>query len=171
MVTVIKSLFSASVRGGRLGGFLGDAAGAIRRMDLGRMAMALTLARFEPGEGGGGVMTVASAGMPPVLVVRRDRVEEIEIAGTPLGTLAQRYDERVVKLESGDVVVMMSDGLPELLGADGEPFGYERVQERISGLRGRSPEQTIQSLAGMVNEWRGGEAPNDDVTFVVFRVS
>ena len=47
MVTVIKSLFSAYPLESGLSEFLGDANRAIKRMDLGRMAMALVLARLH----------------------------------------------------------------------------------------------------------------------------
>ncbi|HEX2060837.1 MAG TPA: HAMP domain-containing protein, partial [Thermoanaerobaculia bacterium] len=63
MVTIIKTLFAGYTATTEPAEFLGDAAEKIKRMDLGRMAMALSLARFERRE-----LTVSSAGMPPVLV-------------------------------------------------------------------------------------------------------
>src|SRR6185503_2914637 len=47
MVTVIKTLFSGYDNKTSPAAFLGDAAEKIKRMDLGRMSMALSLARLE----------------------------------------------------------------------------------------------------------------------------
>ena len=65
MVTVVKSLLIADAGQSGPAEFLGSANRAIRRMELQRMAMALCMARFD-----GRRLTVASAGMPPVLVHR-----------------------------------------------------------------------------------------------------
>src|SRR5438874_2673219 len=56
MVTVIKTLFAGYSASMPPASFLGSAAEKIKRMDLGRMAMALSLARFD-----GDTLTIASA--------------------------------------------------------------------------------------------------------------
>ena len=167
MVTIIKSLFSAASSESSVGDFLGDAARAIQRMDLGRMNMALIVAELR-----GRQLTVASAGMPPPLVHRAGsaRVEEITIEGMPLGTFASSYREQRVELEAGDTVLLMSDGFPELLDADGEPLGYAKVRELFGEVAGGEPQEIIDQLAAAVSRWTDGGRPNDDVTFVVLRV-
>ncbi len=167
MVTIIKSLFSAASPESTVGDFLGDAARAMKRMDLGRMNMALIVAELRERR-----LTVASAGMPPPLLHRagRGEVEEIAIEGMPLGTFASSYGERRVELEAGDTVLLMSDGFPELPDADGEPLGYARVREHFADAAGHEPEGVIDELAAAVARWTGGGPPNDDVTFVVLRV-
>lgn len=192
MVTVIKSLFSAAAGTAPPGRFLEESNRAIKRMELGRMAMALALARFEPlvgheggsgnGHGAGGCrMTVASAGMPPVLVHRRatGRVEEVVLAGMPLGGLDPAYSEREVLLGPGDTVLLLSDGLPELADADGDPLGYAAVRELFEEAAGRAPDaagrrpalrELIGELESAARRWAGESAPADDRTFVVVRV-
>jgi serine phosphatase RsbU (regulator of sigma subunit) len=167
MVTVIKSLFSAYPPGGKLGEFLGEANRTVRRMELGRMAMALCLARFENGR-----MTFSSAGMPPALVRRASdgRVDELAAPGMPLGSLAGVYDERAVDLASGDLVLLMSDGLPELPDAEGEPMGYERVSQVVAEAAADTPKELIEALLHAAVEWAGEGPPNDDITFVALRV-
>lgn len=181
MVTVIKSLFSADAGGAGPGRFLGDANRAIKRMELGRMAMALALARFEPVAGGGCRMTVASAGMPPVLVHRRatGRVEEVVLSGMPLGGLDPAYAECELLLEAGDTVLLLSDGLPELPDAAGEPLGYAETRRLFEVAAAGAPDaaggrpalrEVIGELESAAHRWAGGGAPADDRTFVVVRV-
>ncbi|HEV2844261.1 MAG TPA: SpoIIE family protein phosphatase, partial [Thermoanaerobaculia bacterium] len=111
MVTAVKSLFSAFASRTTPRELLAEAARAVKRMELERMAMGLCLVRLE-----GGTLTVSSAGMPPILLHRsRDgRAEEIALVGMPLGGLLSTYEERRLEIHPGDTVLLMSDGLPEL---------------------------------------------------------
>lgn len=167
MVTVVKSLFSADCGRSAPREFLAEAAGAVKRMELGRMAMGLTLAKLS-----GSVLTLAAAGMPPALLYRSGsrQVDEIALEGMPLGGLAYDYQEVEHDVNSGDVLLLMSDGLPELHEDEGEPFGYPRVRGLFQELGERTPEDIIAGLADAARAWVGGKPPNDDVTFVVVRL-
>jgi len=180
MVTVIKSLFSAYAGSTGPARFLEESNRAIKRMELGRMAMALGLARIEPrsedGPGGGGCrMTLSSAGMPPALVHRRatGKVEEMVLSGMPLGGLDDGYGEHEALLAPGDTVLLLSDGLPELPDAEGEPLGYAAVRKLFEEAAGRQPRELgelIGELESAARRWAGAAAPADDRTFVLVRV-
>ena len=167
MVTVVKSLFSADSGRSAPRDFLAEAAVAVKRMELERMAMSLTLARIE-----GKTLTLAAAGMPPALVYRAasGQVEEIVLEGMPLGGLAYDYQEMSLEVAAGDTLLLMSDGLPELQDERGEPFGYPRVRQSFQELGSRTPEEIIAGLGEAARTWTGGKPPNDDVTFVAVRV-
>jgi len=166
MVTVIKALFTSQAPSAELPAFLAGAAASIRRMELGRMAMALALARID-----GRRLIVSSAGMPPVLICRGHEVREIALQGLPLGGMAQAaYQRHETSLQPGDLVLLMSDGLPELVNDEGEPFGYARVREALGGCGQESPQGVIDALAAAARRWTGERPPGDDVTFVAIRV-
>lgn len=178
MVTVIKSLFSAwpgfSGDGDGPGRFLTEANRAIQRMDLrverGRMAMALVLARFD-----GRRLTLASAGMPPALVHRAatGRVEEVVLCGMPLGGLDGGYGEREVLLAPGDTVLLLSDGLCELPNAAGDPLGYDAVRELFEEAAGRGHGQLRQVIADLeagAARWAANSRKADDRTYAVVRL-
>jgi serine phosphatase RsbU (regulator of sigma subunit) len=167
MVTVVKTLFAAYNERVTPAEFLSDAAEKIKRMELGRMAMALSVARFEPTQ-----MTLSSAGMPPAFVHRKATgvVEEVALAATPLGTMGVSYDQTSVPMSPGDTVLLMSDGFPELLDDDGTQLGYVGAQDAFgAAARAEDAATVIALLAREVRGWRGETAPNDDVTFVVIR--
>ena len=169
MVTVIKTLFSGY--GGTItpAAFLSDAAEKIKRMDLGRMAMALSLGRISRRR-----ITLASAGMPPVLVHRAatGTVEEIALSATPLGTLGTSYEQTEAGLGEGDTVLFLSDGFPELMNDAGQQLGYAAALDAFAeAARGESASAVIESLATVSKRWHGDLPPNDDVTFVVVRIS
>jgi len=168
MVTVIKSLFTAEAGESALAEFLDNASRSIRRMELGRMAMALTLARYQDG-----VLTVAAAGMPPALIHRfaDKRIEELAVEGVPLGSMASyAYRERQVSLAPGDTLLLMSDGFPELSNDKGEPLGYSAVSDLFQKAAAARPQELIAELVIAAEEWSGKSAPSDDITFVALQV-
>lgn len=176
MVTVIKTLFSGY--GGTSSSpepaeFLADAAETIKRMDLGRMAMALSLARFDI-RFDERTLTVASAGMPPVFVHRAasETVEEIALQATPLGTFGSDYPQTSVSLQSGDTVLFLSDGFPELMNDAAQQLGYTGALDAFaSAAKATTAQDVIAELADVARGWHGEAAPNDDVTFVVVRLA
>lgn len=169
MVTVVKTLFAGY--DGRIAPaeFLADAAEKIKRMDLGRMAMALSLGRLQ-----GRTLTLASAGMPPVLVHRAATalVDEIALSATPLGTYGSDYPQADVALESGDTVLFLTDGFPELMNDAGQQLGYTGALEAFTAAATAADAGgVIARLADTARRWHGEAPPNDDVTFVVVRVA
>jgi len=180
MVTVVKSLFMAASDEGSPAGFLRRATGLVHGMGLSRMAMALAVARLA-----GRTLTYSSAGMPPALIFRRGsgEVEEVALAGMPLGARADyAYAESRLELAPGDVVLLMSDGFPELPNPSGEPLGYERACERFAtaasaaSAASGSAGEVVAALERAVADWSGASsanaaAPSDDVTFLVLRAT
>jgi serine phosphatase RsbU (regulator of sigma subunit) len=169
MVTVIKTLFSGYDGTVSPAQFLGDAAEKIKRMELPRMSMALSLARLEAHR-----LTLSSAGMPPVLVHRASsgQVEEVALGATPLGTLGIDYPQTTIDLAAGDTVLFLTDGFPELMNDAGLQFGYAAALDAFAAAASAAnADGVIASLARVTEQWHGDAAPNDDVTFVVARVA
>ncbi len=167
MVTVVKTLLASADLGLDLPAFLSHATATIRSMNLGRRAMALVLARYHEG-----VLDLASAGMPPVLVSRfpSGEVEEIMSSGVPLGTMAHAsYQGHRVRLDPGDAALLLSDGLPEMLDAGGEPVSYPAVAARWREVGQRPAAEAVAEFERWVEELSPGGVPADDVTFVVVR--
>jgi len=167
LVTAVKTLFAATAAHESPAAFLAAANAAIHRMGLVRRAMALTVATVE-----GRRLRLSAAGMPPLLHYRASRrdVAEVALAGTPLGARAEfPYAEAALDLAAGDAVLFLSDGLPELPNAEGEPFGYERLGARFADLAaaGGDAASIVAGLRESVRTWGGDRPPVDDVTLLV----
>jgi serine phosphatase RsbU (regulator of sigma subunit) len=69
---------------------------------------------------------VANAGhLPPY----RNGEEVAVDAGLPLGiALDEKYEERLFRLEPGDQLTLLSDGVVEARDAQGGLFGFERTR-------------------------------------------
>jgi serine phosphatase RsbU (regulator of sigma subunit) len=167
MVTAVKSLFAATAASQPPAEFLTSANAAIHRMGLVRRAMALSVARVDGRE-----LVMSAAGMPPLLHYRAadGRVAELAPAGTPLGARADfPYTEARCTVAPGDALLLLTDGLPELPNADGEPFGYDRLRARFGELAaaGDCAAAIVAGLRQDAGEWGGAAAPGDDVTLLV----
>ncbi len=168
LVTATKSLFKALDGDAELPATLGRFGRALKRMNLRQLQMALMLVRFKAGR-----LSLAAAGMPPILVHRAisAEVESVMVEGLPLGTTIDfPYRQSDLGLDSGDTVLMMSDGFPERLNHDDEMLGYDQVREAFSRVAMTSPQAIIDQLAADGEAWAGGKPAEDDTTFVVLKM-
>ena len=137
-------------------------------MNLQRLGMAMVMLKLKDN-----LLKVSSAGIPGLLIYHRadERIEEVEIPGMPLGYTTQfAYEEREVQLHSGDVVLLMSDGLIEQRNSDGEMLGFTRTREFFREVVDEPPAIICQHMAQRGARWAENRPQEDDITFVAFRV-
>jgi len=168
MVTATKSLFKAFAEDEDMLGVLRRKTHALKQMNLRKLFMALTLARYTDGH-----LRIVSAGMPPTIVYRAatQNVETIQLKGMPLGSFVNfPYREAEVRLAAGDAVLFMSDGFPELFNEDGDMYGYAEAVTAVERVGAESAQGIIDALVSVCDAWRHNHAPDDDITFVVLKV-
>ena len=115
-----------------------------------------------------GVVEMTNAGHPPAYLLRNGEIEEILVAGSPLGALGTDYGFRRFELEPGDVMVWLSDGFIEAADADGEVFGYQRTIDSLKGSADSAMEVRDRIL-GDIRRYTEGVGAEDDLTLVVMR--
>jgi len=168
MVTVTKGLFNHLAEQADLVAMLSQTSRALKRMNLRSLFMALTLVRLK-----GNHLQCSVAGMPPILIYRAvtQTVEEIPLHGAPLGGLTNyAYRQAETFLSVGDVVLLLSDGLPERFNAEGEMFGYDRSKESLVANAHGAPQAVIDRLLQTGEDWAAGKAADDDMTFVALKM-
>ena len=168
VVTATKSLFQSHADQPSIVETFRAMTRSLKGMNLQRLGMAMAMIKLKDRR-----LQIASAGIPPALVYRAatGEIEEIEIGGIPLGYSANsQYEQRELELDSGDALVLMSDGLPERLNARDEDFGYPRTQAAFKAVAARTPAEICQHLAASGDEWADGRLQDDDVTFVALKM-
>ncbi len=107
---------------------------------------------------------------PPVLLERDGSARFIERGGLPLGLFRDtRYYEYYLPIESGQILVLYTDGATEATSPGGEEYGRERLVEAVRAVRDRSARDMIDFIYNDVFEWSGGRGAGDDVTFVIVK--
>lgn len=108
----------------------------------------------------------SAAGHPPLLIVRRGHVREIEQNGLMLAAFDfASYSTAVHKLEPGDRIVLYTDGILEAPNAAGDFFANDRLCDLLTQTRGLSPARAADSIISSVRQWSGKQ--EDDLTIVV----
>jgi phosphoserine phosphatase RsbU/P len=167
MVAATKSLFNHLAAQSSLVETLNDASRALKLMNLRSLFMALTLVKVQ-----GDRLHCSVAGMPPILIYRAtaQTVEELPLRGAPLGALSKYdYHQAEITLAPNDVVLLMSDGLPERFNPSSELFEYERTKEALSAHACATPSAIVDGLIRTSDEWARGRPLDDDLTLVVIK--
>jgi serine phosphatase RsbU (regulator of sigma subunit) len=130
--------------------------------------MCMALAKFR-----GNRLVTSSAGMPPMLIYKNSNtaIDEVIIKGMPMGAVEDfSYQQETRKLEPGDVILLMSDGLMELFNDKKEMFGFEKVKEVFTEFALKSPEEILNRLFSAAKGWRNSSPQDDDLTFIIIKV-
>jgi serine phosphatase RsbU (regulator of sigma subunit) len=128
------------------------------------------LAEFDPATGN---LTYVNAGHnPPVIRRGNSATERLESGGLPLGiTPDATFPSSEVTLQTGDTLVLFTDGVVEAFNSAGQEFSDPRWINVIRGLPNLNAQQTLQFLMKSVEEFVGATRQSDDITCLVLRCS
>src|SRR5579859_2893795 len=129
---------------------------------------AVFFARLDPESG---ELVYCNAGLPPPLLLRRDKsVEKLEEGGPMLGALKDsRYEVGSVRVNSGDLLLAYSDGLTECRNSLDEEFEMGRLTAAAKAMGGATANQLLFSTLGAVLDFADTCPPEDDLTLLVVR--
>jgi serine phosphatase RsbU (regulator of sigma subunit) len=73
-----------------------------------------------------------------------------------------------MRLSAADTLLLFTDGLVELTGPDGRPFGFERTSDVLARTSGQ-PLDVIEALAGAVADYHDLDRLDDDLSLLAMR--
>lgn len=167
MVTAMKLIFSEHAASSYPVSFIERASNSIRLMGFRNIFMAFAFGRLTENS-----LELAGAGIPPAYLYRAKSgsLDQIPLKGMPLGSKSLfHYKCYKTTIERGDIVVLMSDGFPELFNNEGQMLGYDQVSVLILEHINRSPEEMINQFHATASTWLDGRNQDDDMTFFVFK--
>ena len=116
--------------------------------------------------------TMANAGAEPPIICRNGEIILPRIEGVPIGLLDDReYDEITFDAESGDVLLLFSDGLEDQLNGADQEFGRARVSKVLQKNCRLDPKELVDKVFDEVRRYMEGTPITDDQTAIVIRVS
>ena len=115
-------------------------------------------------------LTYASAGHPPARINACGQMRALDgVASLPLGIDAEEiYQDCTDQLQTGDALIIYTDGITEAKNPQGEFFGEHRLD--ISACCQASAKEMVRSILANLDQFRAGRALADDRTLLVARV-
>jgi len=113
------------------------------------------------------------AGHDPALIYdpSTDVFDELKGQGLALGLdNTFEYDSFHRRIETGQVIMIGTDGIWEMHNKAGEMFGKKALMEIIRNHHMTSARQIVDTVTAALERFRGDAAPEDDVTMVVIKV-
>lgn len=119
-------------------------------------------------------ITLSLAGHPPALVRRRrtGEVAEVPARHVPLGINADTgYSDVTVPFETGDILLLYTDGVTEVAAPDETDFGVPALKRLLQGWEGDSVEGFIERLRHDLDSHSGRAPLEDDLTVLAAQAS
>lgn len=108
---------------------------------------------------------------PPVLRRAGGMLERLEAGGLPLGVMASaRYEQGAIMLDSGDLLVVFTDGVTEAENERQDEFGEPRLLAVVRGLGAGAAAEALKRVMSAVDAFVGRTRQHDDITALVMRV-
>jgi len=115
-------------------------------------------------------LTYCNAGHPPPLLLRDGKITELEGHNLVLGIdPAEPYEQVVQELNSGDVLLLYTDGLTDAMNFQHERYGKQRLYQAFLE-DGASAEIIAQRILWDMRRYVGLTQRTDDVTLIVARI-
>jgi sigma-B regulation protein RsbU (phosphoserine phosphatase) len=109
-----------------------------------------------------------NAGHNPAFLITREGAHRLAASSYPLGMLGSaEYEEGVIEMRPGDVLLCYSDGLTEATNEQGEEFGMARLEALIPQLRGLSSSDVGIRLLHEADAFLGEARAADDLSLAV----
>ena len=171
---MLMATFQASLK--TLAGVAGPLTELAERMNAyacsnsqnGRRFTTAFLAEYSPASR---ELTYVNAGHnAPILRRRSGAVERLQRGGVPLGIQELvPYEAGSVTLETGDWLVIFTDGVTEAENAWAQEYGEERLLGMLHGNAGMGPTGLLPAVMADLERFVGETPQHDDVTLMLLK--
>jgi serine phosphatase RsbU (regulator of sigma subunit) len=117
-----------------------------------------------------GKLNVLNAGHMPPLIMKEGKIEELPKGSIAIGVIQNPiYEEQSVSLDSGDTMIIFSDGITEAFNKSGDIFGKERLIKILEDLKVYSAEETGQRIISEIRQFVGKGRYFDDLSLAIIK--
>lgn len=133
--------------------------------------MFVTLCYLELDPSTGEVVYVNAGHNPPIYFhAATDGFSELERTAIPLGIEPEQgFGQGSLLMDSGDFILLYTDGVTEATNVAMEEFGIARLREAVSSGRRLDAPGLLSSVDGEVTSFAGPGARSDDITIAIVR--
>lgn len=115
-------------------------------------------------------LRVANSGLPYPVYCTAEGCHLVRVAGIPLGLLeGSKYEELTLRLQPGEMVVFVSDGITESMNPRGDEYGRVRLERTLRQHFGSPAQDVVRAVFADVTQFGDGVPAADDRTVVVLK--
>jgi len=117
-------------------------------------------------------LSFSNAGHPPPLLLKQEELQctGLDAEGLILGVRKNiSFEEKSLVMESGDLIMLYTDGLTEAENPTGEFFGIAPVCQILHKHANHSPQVIIEIIIYELKQFCQSESFKDDVTLMIFK--
>jgi len=98
-------------------------------------------------------------------------IKKIDTDGLPIGIeMDAKYSQVKFKVNSGDFLILYTDGIIEAMNNKGEQFSYERLEKVVLGNPELKPAELIDRINAEIKIFIGIASQHDDQTLLIMKV-
>lgn len=128
------------------------------------------LAELDPSTGD--VAYVNAGHNVPILRKASGALERLEAGGIPIGIFeGAAYQVGTTRLESGDWLVIFTDGVVEAVNTKDEEYGEPELIRVVDRESGSAPPELLRSLMAGLDQFVGNTPQHDDITCLLLKRS
>ena len=136
------------------------------------------LLNFKDNDEKTSTVSIANAGHPRPFIYKsnEDMVMELQPPSDDytygpicIGGLEDEYKAFDITMESGDILILYTDGLTETMNAQREDFGKSSVQALLQRNHERSARDILDIILQKLNEHSAGTPRSDDLTTIIIK--
>lgn len=106
----------------------------------------------------------------PIIVSQISNTKFIKTGGLLMGAIAEStYEEDELKLNSGDLVVVFSDGITEAMNENNEVFSLEKLNEIVKENAELSANELHDTIYNAVKTHAQNAEQSDDITLLIIK--
>ncbi len=117
-------------------------------------------------------LTYVNAGHNPPILVRNNEIIRLSEGGIILGVMKTLlpYNSNSIQLESGDKIIMFTDGVSEAMNPFSQEFSEERLEKIALSTSQFTSNETLQKIKEEIEKFVEGAPQSDDLTMMIIRV-
>jgi phosphoserine phosphatase RsbU/P len=106
----------------------------------------------------------------PILRKKSGAMERLKAGGIPVGIFAESsYQVGTTRLDSGDWLVIFTDGVVEAVNAKDEEYGEPELIRLVGRGASGAPSELLRGLLGELDAFVGNTPQHDDITCLLLK--
>jgi hypothetical protein len=119
---------------------------------------------------GNNEIKIVNAGHLPAFILKKNEIRELQKGNTALGLMKNAdYKLQMESIETGEVLVVFSDGVTEARNKQGEFFGTDRLKSLLLNKNDITASNIGNKIIDEINRFSSDSRLNDDLSVIILK--